>query len=73
MDFLVTKDEKPWFLVEVKKSRQPLSPHLEYFHKATGANHAFQVTLDDAFQKVDCLSYTYPVVVPAKTFLSQLI
>jgi len=73
VDFLVTKDEKPWFLVEVKKSRQALSPHLEYFHKATGAKHAFQVTLDDPFQEIDCFSYTQPVIVPAKTFLSQLI
>ena len=73
VDFLVVRDEKPWFLVEVKTSRQSLSPHLEYYQKATGAKHAFQVTLNEEFQDIDCFAYTQPIVVSAKTFLSQLV
>lgn len=73
VDFLVAKDDTPWFLVEVKKSKAPLSPDLEYFQKEIGAKHAFQVVIDAPYQDIDCFSYTRPAIVPAKTFLSQLI
>ncbi|MSR89204.1 MAG: ATP-binding protein [Candidatus Margulisbacteria bacterium] len=33
VDFLVTKDGEPWFLVEVKLSDEKLSPSLKYFSK----------------------------------------
>ncbi len=73
VDFLVTRDGSPWFLVEVKTSNAPLSPHLGYFQKATGAAHAFQVQIDAPFTRADCFSVTYPVKVPARTLLSQLV
>ncbi len=74
VDFLVTKDEKPWFLVEAKYSNsQSISPALIYFQKATGAPHAFQVVIDLPYVDVDCFSEKRPVIVPARTFLSQLV
>ncbi len=73
VDFLVTKDGKPWFLVEVKKSKNSFSASLEYFFKQTGAKHAFQVVMDAEYQDIDCFSYKKPVSVPARTFLSQLV
>ncbi len=73
VDFLVTKDSKPWFLVEVKSSDTKLSRHLAYFQEKTGADHAFQVTIDASFVDADCFAVSYPVKVPAKTFLSQLV
>ena len=68
VDFIVTKDNKPWFIVEVKTSKQSLSPNLEYFQKQTDAQHAFQITIN-----MDYIEINSPVIVPASTFLSQLI
>jgi len=73
VDFLVAKEDRPWFLVEVKQSNGTVSPHLDYFFKVTGAKHAFQVVLDLAYEEIDCFTYTQPIVVPASTFLSQLV
>ncbi|MBM3198278.1 MAG: ATP-binding protein [Chlamydiae bacterium] len=73
VDFLVTKNEVPWFLVEVKLSRQSLSPSLTYFQGVTGAQHAFQVTIDLPYVEKNCFTIKQPVIVPARTLLSQLI
>lgn len=73
VDFLVTRNEIPWFLVEVKSSDGYLSKSLEYFQKQIQATHAFQVLLDAEFEEINCFEYTKPVIVPAKTFLSQLV
>jgi len=74
VDFLVTKDKQPWFLVEVKTSwDDSLSKNLSYFQELTGADHAFQVVVDSKYASADCFDITDPVKVPATTFLSQLI
>ena len=72
-DFLVSKDGKPWFLAEAKTSDTKLSPALSAYQKATGAKHAFQVVFNLPFEDVDCFAHTAPTIVPAKTFLSQLV
>ena len=74
VDFLVTKENRPWFLVEVKSSKSsPLSKHLEYFQTRIGAKHAFQVMMDLGFEDADCFDISYPVRVSGRSFLSQLI
>lgn len=74
VDFLVTKNEKPWFLVEVKLNHQSqMSPALKYFQQATKAPHAFQVCLEMPYVNKNCFAYNEPIQVPASTFLSQLI
>lgn len=74
VDFLVSKNGLPWFIVEVKSSQsRPLSKNLEYFKSRIGAQHAFQVVADAEYEDVDCFAYDYPVKVPARTFLSQLV
>lgn len=73
VDFLVVRDRKPWFLVEVKKAETGLSPALAYFQAATKAPHAFQVVLDLPYVAADCFARSEPTVVPARTFLSQLL
>ena len=73
VDFLVVKDRKPWFLVEVKMSDKTLSPSLGYFQAQTNAQHAFQVVMNLPFQQADCFRIHRPVAVPARTFLSQLL
>ena len=73
VDFVVTRDDMPWFLVEVQSSgKASLSPSLAYFQKATNAEFAFQVAMDLPFQQVDCFSINRPMIVPGATFLAQL-
>ena len=74
VDFLVTRDQQPWFLVEVKAgSKAGLSDSLRYFQQQTRAPHAFQVAMDAGFVGKDCFEHHDPIIVPAKTFLAQLI
>ena len=73
VDFLVVRDRKPWFLVEVKLSDTKLSPSLAYFQAQTKAVHAFQVVINLPYEAADCFHTRQPAVVPARTFLSQLL
>lgn len=73
VDFLVLRNAEPWLLIEVKQADTQLSPNLAYFQTATGAQHAFQVVLDLDYETINCFDYTRPVVVPARTLLSQLV
>lgn len=73
VDFLVVRDRKPWMLVEVKKDSTSLTPSLVEFQKALKTEYAFQVVLDLPFVDADCFTCKTPTVVPARTFLSQLL
>lgn len=73
VDFLVVRDGNPWILVETKHSHTRLSPHLAYFQKQTGAPHAFQVSMHADYVDANCFAHHAPVIVPAKTFFSQLL
>ena len=73
VDFLVSRDGRAWFIAEVKASDTHLSAGLGHYQLATGARHAFQIVFDEPFVKADCFARTDPVVVPARTFLSQLV
>jgi len=72
VDFLVVRDRKPWFLVEVKLNDKALSPALAYFQARVKAPHAFQAVMNLPFDAVDCFSGKRPVVVPGRTLFSQL-
>ncbi len=74
VDFLVTQEEKPWFLVEVKLSAdRPLSKHLLRFHNHLKTDHAFQLVKDLPYVNKSVFSVTTPVIVSAQTLLSQLV
>ena len=74
VDFLVSRDNKPWFLVEVKSSsKEGVSKNLAYFQKKIKAKHAFQVVFDMEYVPRNCFEYITPVIVPARTFLAQLV
>jgi hypothetical protein len=73
VDFLVVRDRKPWLLIEVKLRDTALSDSLRYFQSATRAAHAFQVVMELPYVDVDCFSRSDPTIVPARTFLSQLL
>jgi len=72
VDFLVVRDRKPWFLVEVKLSDTVLSPSLGHFQAQIGALHAFQAVVNLPYVAADCFEVQRPMVVPARTLLSQL-
>ncbi|HHZ77406.1 MAG TPA: DUF4143 domain-containing protein, partial [Candidatus Lambdaproteobacteria bacterium] len=74
IDFMVTRDQVPWFLLEVKNSRNaPLNPNLKWFQEKTGAEFAFQIYLDGEGDNVDCFSVHRPVKVSAVSLLGQLV
>lgn len=74
IDFLVTKNRQPWFMLEAKSSgSRHLNKNLAYFQDRIGAKHAFQLIIDAGFENSDCFKYDYPVHVPARTLLSQLV
>ncbi len=73
VDFLVTKEGKPWLMVEVKSSgSEPLNPNLAFFQNQLNAPHVLQVAIDLPYIDADCFILQKPTIVPAKTFLSQL-
>lgn len=74
VDFLVSKNNQPWLLVEVKSStKQSLNKHLAWFQEKTGAEYAFQVALDSPYVDADCFSVRTPVKVPAENLLMRLV
>ena len=74
IDFLVARDGKPWFLAEVKYREESLSRTLQYYQEQVNAPFAFQVVVDAAYVNADCFTTPgRPLVVPARTFLSQLL
>lgn len=72
VDFLVVRDRKPWFLVEAKLGEKSLSASLGHFQQQIGAKHAFQVVMNLPYEAADCFKEQRPVIVPARTLLSQL-
>ena len=74
VDFLVSKNQQPWFIVEIKSSiKEKLSPNLALFQKQLSLKHAFQVAMDGDYIDRDIFTLDKPTIVPAKTFLSQLV
>jgi len=50
-----------------------LNPELAYFQSQIKAEHAFQVVSRLPFVARDCFDHKSPLIVPAATFLSQLV
>lgn len=74
VDFLITRDNEPWFMVEVKNSNNnALNKNLYYFQKEINVQHAFQLVMNLPYVDKNCFDYTEPVIAPLITFLSQLI
>ena len=74
VDFLVTRDGAPWFLVEVKQRNESMSPSLKRYEDQVGAPFAFQTTMDAEYVEEDCFVRPGPpLIVPARTLLSQLL
>ena len=73
VDFLVTYNQKPWLLVETKSSEQSVSSSLHYFQKVTQAPFCLQVTRNMPYVNQNCFQENRTLIVPSRTFLSQLV
>lgn len=71
VDFLIIKDSKPWWLVQVKEGEYP-SKDLIYFQEQLKAEFVFQVSFEKEYENKNCFESPKPLIVSAKTFLSQL-
>jgi len=70
----VIRDGKPWFLTEVKYREEYMSGALAPFQQQLKAPFAFQVVLDADYVDADCFDKPRsPLLVPARTLLSQLL
>lgn len=73
VDFLITKEEKPWILIEVKSNEHKgLSNSLKYFQEQTKAPFAIQLAYDMPYQIFDFRKLKRPMIIPMISFLSQL-
>ncbi|MEN8237250.1 MAG: ATP-binding protein [Pseudomonadota bacterium] len=74
VDFLLTRDDKPWMLIEVKSSyRESLSKNLLYFNEVLQPEHCFQLAYNLEYQDIDVFTLKTPHIVSMQTFLSQLV
>lgn len=71
VDFLVVRDGEPWFLVEAKHNDARPSAALEHFQRQIQARHAFQVVETLPYVDANPYAHAVPLVVPARTLLSQ--
>lgn len=72
-DFLIVKDDKPFLIVEAKMSNTSLSKSIDHFKEQLNADFSFQVVFNENYVSKSCFDFAKTMVVPAKTFLSQLI
>lgn len=73
VDFLICERAKPWALIEAKLSDTQLSRSLVEYQKSLHVPHAFQVVGQLAYDGRDAFAQKGPCVVPARSFLSQLV
>ncbi len=67
-------DGAPWFLAEVRLRQEKLSKQLDYYQEQLGVPFAFQIVVEADYVDADCFaSRRNPIIVPARTFLSQLV
>ncbi|RLF61027.1 MAG: ATP-binding protein [Thermoplasmata archaeon] len=68
VDFLVTKDKKPWFAVECKMTSRKVNPALNYFGQRLNIPYLYQLTLKPGDDTLD----SNVRVMPAGKFLAAL-
>jgi len=73
VDFVVIKNNQPWFIVEAKSSNNTITQNLKYFHNLIKPQFSFQVMKYASPIEVSCFDKPGIWVVPASSFLSQLV
>ncbi|GHU14333.1 ATPase [Alphaproteobacteria bacterium] len=73
VDFLIVRDHKPFIMVESKSSETKMSKSIEHFRAQLLPKFSFQTVFNADFVSKSCFNRESPLIVPVKTFLSQLI
>ncbi|MCL2311597.1 MAG: ATP-binding protein [Firmicutes bacterium] len=73
VDFLIVRDNKPFMMVEAKLSDVRMSKSIEHFRALINPDYSIQAVFNESFVAKTCFINDKPLVVPAKTFLSQLV
>jgi predicted AAA+ superfamily ATPase len=73
VDFLVSKNGEPWFLVEAKLTDSSISKSLRHFHNLINPEFSFQIVKNLQTINRSCFEEKGIWVVPAISFLSQLV
>ncbi len=74
VDFLITSNDKPWIMIEVKNSDNcSLNKNLLHFQKQLEAPHVIQLSAEMPYIEQDFRELKSPKIFPMTTFLSQLV
>jgi hypothetical protein len=73
IDFLITKDKKPWLPVEVKLHDIKLSNNWSVFMKHLTCKHAIQVVKSPDVYTIETTNFGKVLIISAAQFLSCLV
>ncbi len=73
VDFLITKDQQPYLMIESKASNTTISKYLLNFAEQLKPKYAFQSVFNMDYIDKNVFYLNKPMVVPVKTLLSQLL
>ena len=72
VDFLITKDQQPYLMIESKTSEKNISKALLSFSEQIKPKYSFQTVFNMDYVEKDIFQLNKPMVIPLKTLLSQL-
>ena len=73
VDFLITKDQRPYLMIESKASNENISKSLLEFANQLKPKYSFQSVFNMEYIGKDVFQLEKPMVIPMKTLLSQLL
>jgi len=74
VDFLVSCDNKPFIVVEVKSSSHDrISPNIDHFQKMLNAPHAFQLVFDMPVSNINPIELQRPAIIAAADLFKVLV
>lgn len=73
VDFLITKDQQPYLMIESKASNENISKSLLEFAKQLKPKYSFQSVFNMEYIGKDVFQLNKSMVIPMKTLLSQLL
>lgn len=72
VDFLVTKNKKPWLMIEVKSNNNHTSPALDYFYNLLKPPFCFQIVKEKKQERPRSMAQPHIQIISAESFLSAL-
>lgn len=72
VDFLVTKNKKPWLLLEVKSQNSTITPALSYYNNLLKPDFCFQLVKNIKHERGKSMAHPGIQVVTAERFLGAL-